>query len=536
MSNEEKGNPASAAQGSASVESEHGVSAEPEHHHTVEDEKKRKSTDTQGDQEMDWNDSDLEKSDDESPTARQRRHKKAKLAEWVLPIIEDLVKRKNKAVKAELHSENPNFTTIEEIFQNANQTIQQANEKHGVSPVNNILPVGKYRTEYEMWSALLKSQLARDNPRRAWEAYDGMHKVFHLFNREHGLPCDWNVPSKVAIKKCGERPATMKRPSKDDDTDSAASYSDDSESEESETENGDGIDALESRMRKEYATLLRGKVLYWWPHGTGTQILVRYGPKKKAVYRVRAGSSVPYDRTSIERVLDTTPGDDKVPGTRNGIPQKVYRYARNDVADIVGVGWKIAGDDEDGIDPLELIRPKQDYYPHTRVLVKWTSGNTSLERRHFIRRIANGNNFNGDRMIYLKAKELENAYWGYDDENKDLGSDDDDDLPNKAPRRPHAPRLNPSTKSRKRARSMESAGEESDAESDTSQSSIDQRQTRQRSKRLPSASRSKQSKKSDVEDTIRLLTKELDRLKVQQRHGHHDKKSSQHRHRRVYIE
>ncbi|GAT22746.1 actin-binding protein Fragmin [Aspergillus luchuensis] len=50
----------------------------------------------------------------------------------------------------------------------------------------------------------------------------------------------------------------------------------------------------------------------------------------------------------------------------------------------------------------------------TRALVKWNDGNVTLERRGFIRRIANGNSFNGDRMIYLKAKELENAFWGHD--------------------------------------------------------------------------------------------------------------------------
>lgn len=60
-----------------------------------------------------------------------------------------------------------------------------------------------------------------------------------------------------------------------------------------------------------------------------------------------------------------------------------------------------------------MTRVRYATYLHTRALVKWADGEIILECRTFVRWIANGNSFNGDRMIYLKAKELEDAYWGY---------------------------------------------------------------------------------------------------------------------------
>lgn len=60
--------------------------------------------------------------------------------------------------------------------------------------------------------------------------------------------------------------------------------------------------------------------------------------------------------------------------------------------------------------------------------MKWKDGHIILECRAFVRRIANGNSFNGDRMIYMKAKVLEDAYWGYDvEEHWDQDSDSGDD-------------------------------------------------------------------------------------------------------------
>ncbi|KAK5728077.1 hypothetical protein LTS12_027367 [Elasticomyces elasticus] len=191
-------------------------------------------------------------------------------------------------------------------------------------------------------------------------------------------------------------------------------------------------------MLKEYTALSRGKALYWWRVGTGTQIFVRYGSKKKPIYRVRAGSSEPYDQKTTELVLTTTRGNAKSTIETNNFYQEVWKYSRHDVSDIIGVGWKVDDDDEANTNVLASIRPeKYAHYPHTRVLVKWKDGNITLERRGFIRR-TNGNNFNGDRMIYFKAKEFEDAYWGYDvEEYWNPDSDNSNYRPSDGLRRRH---------------------------------------------------------------------------------------------------
>lgn len=119
----------------------------------------------------------------------------------------------------------------------------------------------------------------------------------------------------------------------------------------------------------------------------------------------------------------------------NGIREEIWKYARKDVEDILGVGWKIEDDDESGIDPLAWIWPEPNVvYPQTRVLVKRKDGNTSLETRRFIRRIANGSS-NGDRMIYQKAEGMEKAYRAglrkereeEDEPQEDTGGDTEED-------------------------------------------------------------------------------------------------------------
>jgi hypothetical protein len=55
---------------------------------------------------------------------------------------------------------------------------------------------------------------------------------------------------------------------------------------------------------------------------------------------------------------------------------------------------------------------------------------------------------NGDRVIYLKAKELENAYWGYDVEG---GSDEDSDGSDVSPSDESSGRQTRSRRARKRS-------------------------------------------------------------------------------------
>ncbi|GMG01319.1 unnamed protein product [Aspergillus oryzae] len=84
---------------------------------------------------------------------------------------------------------------------------------------------------------------------------------------------------------------------------------------------------------------------------------------------------------------------------------------RGKVRGIVGVGWKVDDDDEEGIEPLDLLVPKPyATYPHTRILVLWVDGAVTLEDRAFIRRITKGSYLNVARIIYHKALRQEIRY------------------------------------------------------------------------------------------------------------------------------
>ncbi|CAG8881165.1 unnamed protein product, partial [Penicillium egyptiacum] len=102
--------------------------------------------------------------------------------------------------------------------------------------------------------------------------------------------------------------------------------------------------------------------------------------------------------------------------------------SRSDVAGILGIGWKIDDDDEDGINPLLPLQPtKGGLYPQTRALVKWRDGTRTVEGRSFIRRITMGSSLDGDKTIYQKAMEMEKAYredQGLDDYEDDVTSQD----------------------------------------------------------------------------------------------------------------
>lgn len=82
-----------------------------------------------------------------------------------------------------------------------------------------------------------------------------------------------------------------------------------------------GLDLLESRAMKEQCWHSGGKVLFWWPKGTGTQIFVWYGDTSALIYRIRAGSYEMYDQKRIEKVLTTkTRESQKVPLIKDDIP------------------------------------------------------------------------------------------------------------------------------------------------------------------------------------------------------------------------
>ncbi|KAE8384241.1 hypothetical protein BDV23DRAFT_177205 [Aspergillus alliaceus] len=444
-----------------------------------------------------------------------RRHRRPKLDPWAEEIIDDIVRQHGEEIQTQFfQSRTPDVDLLEKHIKEANTRIRTANLKHSVHKDQNIIPEGLYRNHFQTWMNLVNSDVAKNDPDKAWEAYYQTHKIIRLSNREYHLPDEWNFP-----------------PDATRDIFCRVDYSDESESEDSDLddmEGIDGIDALESRMREEYSALSRGKVLYWWPIGTGTQVFVRYGPKKKPIYRVRAGSSEVFDKRSTELVLSQTRGTRKQIVNGGGFRKEVWEYSSDQVMDIIGVGWKIEDDDEHGVNALALIRPRKDaVYPHTRALVKWKDGKVTLERRGFVRRIAMGNSANGDRMLYLKARELENAYWGYDVEyESDTEASDressQEQRPPKNKRRSSQSKRHPQKK--KGHKYVTETDTESDADSVSSLEVV-------RSKRRGGSSK-QYKKEADIDDTIRRLARELEELKLKKQKSQDKKKASSQRRRR----
>ncbi|RHZ48748.1 uncharacterized protein CDV56_103023 [Aspergillus thermomutatus] len=456
-----------------------------------------------------------ESSEDEAE-AKKQRHKRPRRSEWALALIQAFVGEVGAKVKDALQSDPPDLTAVESLLSGLNKDIQSANHANQAHLTDGLLMVNMYRHTYDGWAAKIGMADVQDNAEKGWRAYDATLELLRVFNRENGLPIDWVFSPAATQTMFGERPPSVIEPSPDLEMDSAVEYESESES-ESESEAGiDGIDALEKRMRKEYSSLSRGKVLYWWPVGTGTQIFVRYGSKRKAIYRVRAGSSMPYSEHDTELVLGQTRGNKKmiIKDDRGSI-REAWEYTRNQVDDIVGVGWKIEDDDEAGVNALELIRPRKcAMYPHTRVVVKWKDGQTSLERRGFVRRIANGTSLNGDRMIYLKAREMEKTYWGdeFDGETEESDSGNETETTQSTKRSRHLRhRSRPS-----RRHWQDSDSSESDADSETSESSLESKPRRSRRHKVSNANKhraGKKSRRSGQEDRqIRMLQDLLEQL------------------------
>lgn len=86
---------------------------------------------------------------------------------------------------------------------------------------------------------------------------------------------------------------------------------------------------------------------------------MQYGSKRNPIFRVRAGSSQPYDPPVAECVLNITPGNRKSLIEKNGMTDEVWKNTRNDVLDIIGVGWKVDGDDEASANALALIKKRR---------------------------------------------------------------------------------------------------------------------------------------------------------------------------------
>ncbi|GMF77643.1 unnamed protein product [Aspergillus oryzae] len=392
---------------------------------------------------VDGNDLDKEEDedmDDPSPTPPLVPENRPEVGDWVIDIIRKFTKDRGDDVMNKLFlTDEPSFKDVHDFFRELNDNIRAANMVHGAEDIRvGEIPAHTYEAMYQSWKMELAKPEVQNNPSEAWKAYDKVYQALDNFNREYNLPLGWNISASAAEQAFGQRPSSEvpvapTPEGEDSDLESGVDESSESSSEVEEQSDDDyapsAIDLLEARARKEERSLTGAKVLFWWSKGTGTQIFVRYGSKSKPIFRVRAGSHEYYDKKRVTRVLSSqNRGYMKKPEVIDGIPGETWKYGRRDVSNILGVGWKVEDDDdENGIDPLEFMVPEPgSVYPETRVLVEWKDGETTLEARAFVRRIANGSSLDGDRLIFQKAKELEEAY-REDNKAVDWGNNEDDE-------------------------------------------------------------------------------------------------------------
>jgi hypothetical protein len=352
-------------------------------------------------------------------------HKPEPLSRWVKKIIRrETSKESGKVVEILFANPEPNYEGCRHFFQMLNQKIRAANEKYGANNIDaGTIPESGYNDLCEPWQQAAKTAVEKGSPEEFWSAFHKTRDLLALFNKRHYLPKHWNISQEWAEQIIG-----TPNPRMEQDSSSISDSEESSAEQDNDVDEPTGLDALEARTMKQQRQLSSAKVLFWWPKGTGSQIFVRYGSRSTPIYRIRAGSHESYNPSRVERVLTTqTRGTAKVIGTRNGLPEESWKYKRKDVENFIGVGWKIEQDDEQGLDPLDLLQPaKGIVYPQTRTLVKWKDGALTLEGRSFIRRITNGSSLDSDRVIYQKAEELETAYRRKHGWN-DIEDDDDGD-------------------------------------------------------------------------------------------------------------
>ncbi|KAF7519524.1 hypothetical protein PCG10_009929 [Penicillium crustosum] len=378
------------------------------------------------------------------------------LSRWVKDVIRsEALRESGRMVEGFFTSDNPSYDECSIFFQRLNQKVRGANDQHDVMDLDTgTIPETGYNALCQAFQQAAKKAVDNSSPEEFWEAYNNTCDLLTRFNKRHCLPKSWNISESWAENWIGSpnpRIRIYEDTSSTSDSDiqagdiQAGDIQADKTSEESSAESDididsdhqpTGLDALEVRTNKQQRQLNSAKVLYWWPKGTGSQIFVRYGSRSTPIYRIRAGSHESYNPSQVERVLTTlTRGTAKVTGTKNGLPEEFWKYQRRDVEDLVGIGWKVEEDDEQGLNPLNLLLPAKDIvYPQTRILVKWKDGRFTLEGRSFIRRITTGSALDGDRVIYQRAEELEDSYRKkhglFDIEDDDFEDDDfeDDDF------------------------------------------------------------------------------------------------------------
>ncbi|KAJ5152445.1 hypothetical protein N7492_009725 [Penicillium capsulatum] len=513
--------------------------------------------------ENDDNESHYETDPDQADASEQdvpMEHQPDPISPWVNDVIQRET-HKGLATEVELFftAAEPKYEECTAFFAGLNQQIREANAKNGVTNIDaGTIPEHQYSALCRTWREAHLRAKDRGATEEAWEAFNKTHELLRLFNERHHLPESWNISENWAKREIGTtNPKNAKGTNTDFPSDNAKgtntnfpSDSDDSQpdptgqlsaSEDSSAEsdiNADnkptGLDALEAKTMKAQRQLTSAKVLYWWPKGTGSQIFVRYGGSSTPIYRIRAGSHESYNPSRVERVLTTkTRGTAKVTGIKNGLPTEYWKYERKHVEDLLGVGWKVEGDDENNTDALAALRPEKGaYYPQTRTLVKWKDGEYTLEGRAFIRRITSGSALDGDKILYQKAYDLESAYrkkYGLDEFEDDIDEDSERERHRSSRsgyRRRHQsePAGHPIPRRNKTRNQISyETSDEDDTESDASVSSRRAHNRRYRSEPARYSTHHRGERKpmsrkgNDNSDEIRMLERKIKQLKMGRR-------------------
>ncbi|KAJ5461037.1 uncharacterized protein N7458_002589 [Penicillium daleae] len=477
---------------------------------------------------------DLE-SNDASDQDRPTEQQPDPLSSWVKDVIRrETSKESERMVEEFFTAQEPAYENCEAFFHRLNQLIRGANERNDVTDIDvGTIPATGYNGLCQTWQQAANKAVADHSSDEFWSAFNQTRDLLKLFNKRHHLPRTWNISQEWAEQMIGVSNPRAENDSESTSDDGQSALTDQPATSErlsvgsdidSDDNDQTGLDALEARTMKQQRRLTSAKVLYWWPKGTGSQIFVRYGDRTTPIYRIRAGSHESYSPHTVERVLTTkTRGNVKITGTKNGLPEEFWKYKRKDVENILGVGWKIEDDDEEGLNPLNLLQPaKGASYPHTRALVKWRDGVITLEGRSFIRRISTGSALDGDRVIYQKAEELETAYrerHGLEDLVDDHYDDEDSDIGVSHGRRYRSEpaRYSRSVRAKTRNHFRYDSSEDSDSESDAAAQPHNSRYTRHRSEpdRRPMRRTGKAKSKTEKDDAlIKKLEREIQRLKV----------------------
>ncbi|KAJ6111042.1 hypothetical protein N7486_003277 [Penicillium sp. IBT 16267x] len=353
-------------------------------------------------------------------------HRPDPISRWAKEVIKaETAKESTKIAEIFLTSSNPDYDACRQFFERLNQMIRAANEEHNVRNIDNgIIPVQGYYGLCKTWREQMTAASAKESADDACESWA---------EQEIGSP----NPVMRDVSDVASRSSV-----EDQQADALSEPQNDFESEDETTglDDLEDLDALEARTMNEQRRLTSGKVLYWWPKGTGSQTFIRYGDRHTPIYRIRAGSHQSYNRHQVECVLTTkTRGNAKLIRRRNGLKEEYWKYQRKHVKNILGVGWKVYGDDENDLDPLALLRPEKGVvYPETRTLVKWKDNALTLEGRAFMRRITYGSFLDGDRVLYQKACEMENSYrkiHGLDESESDIDGFIEKERPKRKARR-----------------------------------------------------------------------------------------------------